>query len=100
MTGPEAIDWVARISREIEPLQRSWQRFARDIEQASKPFAGEWRRLFEAWQELSKAFAAARDRGDFRNFQVRLRLTGWNRSRMQNLTRRTEGLARGSQCST
>jgi hypothetical protein len=77
MTGPEAIDWVARIAREIEPLQRSWQRFARDIEQVSKPFAGEWRRLFEAWQELSKAFAAARDRGDFRNFHIRLRLTGW-----------------------
>jgi hypothetical protein len=77
MTGPEAIDWAARIAREIEPLQRSWQRFARDIEQASKPFAGEWRRLFEAWQQLSKAFVAARDRGDFRNFQIRLQLTGW-----------------------
>jgi hypothetical protein len=77
MTGPEAIDWVARIAREIEPIQRSWQRFTRDIEQATKPFAGEWRQLFEAWQQLSRAFVAARDRGDFRDFQFRLQLTVW-----------------------
>jgi hypothetical protein len=76
MAGPEGIDWIARIDRELEPLQRSWQRFARDIEQASKLFAAardKWRPLFEAW----RAFVAARDRGDFRNFQIRLRLTGW-----------------------
>jgi hypothetical protein len=78
MAGPEAIDWVARIAQEIERLRRAWQRFARTIEQASKLFAaardgGEWRRLLEAW----RAFVAARDRGDFRNFQIRLRLTGW-----------------------
>jgi hypothetical protein len=77
MTGPEAIDWVARIAREIEPIQRSWQRFTRDIEQATKLFAGEWRQLFEAWQQLSRAFVAARDRGDFRDFRMRVQLTVW-----------------------
>jgi hypothetical protein len=70
MVGPEGIDWVA--------LQRSWQRFVGGIEQVSKLLAaardrGDWRRLSEAWQ----AFVAARDRGDFRDFQIRLRLTGW-----------------------
>jgi hypothetical protein len=76
MAGPEATDWVARIARELEPLQRAGQRFARDIELASRAFAAardKWRPLFEAWQ----AFVAARDRGVFRDFQVRLRLTLW-----------------------
>ena len=102
MTGPEAIDWVARIAREIEPIQRSWQRFTRDIEQATKLFAGEWRQLFEAWQQLSRAFVAARDRSDFRDFQFRLQLTVWmgQQIKMQKVTRRTEERARGSWCST
>jgi hypothetical protein len=76
MAGPEAIDWIARIDRELEPLQRSWQSFARDIEQSSKLFAAaqdKWRPLFEAW----RAFVAARDRGDFRDLRIRLRLMGW-----------------------
>jgi hypothetical protein len=76
MAGPEAIDWVARIDRELEPLRRSWQRLQPDIEQFSKASAAAreaWRPLFKAW----KAFVAARDRGDFRNFQIRLQLTGW-----------------------
>jgi hypothetical protein len=76
MAGPEATDWVARIGRELEPLQRSWQRFARDIEQASTAFAAardKWRPLFEAWRRVE----AARDRGDFRALQYRLRLTLW-----------------------
>jgi hypothetical protein len=82
MTGPEAIDWVARIARELEPLQRSWQRLARDIEQFSKAARDRggfeaWRQLSEAWRQLSRAFVAARDRGDFRNFQIRLQLTIW-----------------------
>jgi hypothetical protein len=82
MAGPEAIDWVARIDREIEPLRRSWQRFTCDIKQVSRAFAAardssEWRRLFESWQQLSRAFVAARDSGGFRSFQIRLRLTGW-----------------------
>jgi hypothetical protein len=76
MAGPEAIDWIARIERELEPLQRAGQRFASDLEQASRAFAAardKWRPLFEAW----RAFAAARERGDFRHFQIRLRLMGW-----------------------
>src|SRR5262245_55544993 len=80
MAGPEATHWVSRVDRELEPLQRSWQRFARDIEQASRTFVAardKWRPLFEAWHRLSKAFVTARDRGDFRNFQIRLRLTVW-----------------------
>jgi hypothetical protein len=73
MTGPEAIDWVARIAREIEPLQRSWQRFAREIE----PLQHSWQRFARDIERVSRAFVAARDRGDFRNLQIRLQLTGW-----------------------
>jgi hypothetical protein len=76
MSGPEATDWVARIARELEPLQRAGQRFARDIEQIYKASAAAreaLRPLFEAWRQ----FVAARDRGDFRHFQFRLRLTVW-----------------------
>ena len=76
MPSLEATDWVARIARELEPLQRAGQRLAHDIEPVLKAFAAardKWRPLFEAWQ----AFVAARDRGDFRHFQIRLRLMGW-----------------------
>jgi hypothetical protein len=59
MAGPEEIDWVARLNRQLEPFQRAWQRVAPDIERA-------WR-----------AFVVARDRGDFRDLQLRLRLTVW-----------------------
>src|SRR5262249_9985414 len=60
-----------------EPREGAWPRLARDIEQASKLFAAaryEWRPLFENLRRLSHAFVAARD---FRNFQIRLWLTGW-----------------------
>jgi hypothetical protein len=80
MAGPEATDWLARITRELEPLQHSWQRLQRGIEQFSKTSAAAreaWRPHFEAWRQLSDAFVAARDRGDFRNFQIRLQLTVW-----------------------
>ena len=36
MTGPETVDWVARIARELEPLQRAGQRLQHGIEQFSK----------------------------------------------------------------
>jgi hypothetical protein len=80
MAGPEEKDWVARLNRQLEPLQRAGQRFARDLEQASKAIAAAreaWRPHLEAWQQLSSAFVAARDRGDFRSLQFRLRLTFW-----------------------
>jgi hypothetical protein len=73
MAGPEASDWVARIARELEPLQHSWQRLQRGIEQARAV----WRPHFEAWRQLSNAFVAARDRGDFRDLRMRLQLTVW-----------------------
>ena len=67
MAGPETADWVARIARELEPLQRSWQRLQRGIER----FQEAWRPHLEAWRQLSSAFVAARDRGDFRVLQFR-----------------------------
>jgi hypothetical protein len=73
MAGPEATDWLARISRELEPLQRAGQRLQHGIEQ----FQEAWRPHLEAWRQLSSAFVAARDKGVFRDLQVRLRLTFW-----------------------
>ena len=75
MAGPETGDWVARIDRELEPLRRSWQRLQPGIERFSKDVVA----AREAWRPLRRGggFAAARDRGDFRRFQVRLRLTAW-----------------------
>jgi hypothetical protein len=77
MTAPEAPDWVARLNRELEPLQRAWRQFARDIEQAVGPHRGEWRRFFEQYQQISRALVAARDRGGSPDFQIRLQLTRW-----------------------
>ena len=80
MAGPEAIDWVARIDRELEPLQDSWQRLLRGIEAAREA----WRPHLEAWRQLSDAFVAARDRGDFRSLRLRLRLTVWMMQQINN----------------
>jgi hypothetical protein len=80
MAGPEAIDWVARIDRELEPLQHSWQRLLRGIEAAREA----WRPHLEAWRQLSDAFVAARDRGDFRSLRLRLRLTVWMVQQINN----------------
>jgi hypothetical protein len=80
MAGPEATDWLARITRELEPLQHSWQRLQRGIEQFSKASIAAreaWRPHFEAWRQLSNAFVEARDRGVFRDLQFRLQLTVW-----------------------
>ena len=76
MTGPETVDWVARIDRELEPLRRSWQRLQPGIERFSKTLVAAreaWRPLVEAWRQLE----AARDRGDFRVLWMRLRLAVW-----------------------
>ena len=48
MAGPETADWLARIARELEPLQRSWQRLQRGIEQFSKACVA----AREAWRPL------------------------------------------------
>jgi hypothetical protein len=80
MAGSEAPDWVSRLDRELEPLRHSWQRFAREAGQVSAAVAAardKWRPTFEAWQQLFRAFVAARDRGYFRDLQLRLRLTLW-----------------------
>jgi len=90
MAGPEDVEWIARLERQLEPLRhswqsiaRAWQSFARDTELQRCETAANWRRLSEAWRELSSTFVAARERGDFRNFQIRLRLTGWMMQRME-----------------
>lgn len=63
MAGPEAIDWVARLNRQLEPLHRAGQQLARDLEQvlAAVRDSGSRQRLLRAWQQLSKAIVAARD---------------------------------------
>jgi hypothetical protein len=73
MAGPDATDWLARFGRELVPLQRAGQRLQHGIEQLQEA----WRPHLEAWRQLSSAFVAARDRGDFRSLQFRLRLTFW-----------------------
>ena len=73
MTGPETVDWVARIARELEPLQHSWQRLQSGIEAAREA----WRPHLEVWRQLSDAFVAARDKGVFRDLRMRLHLTVW-----------------------
>lgn len=62
MAGPEEIEWVTRLNRQLEPFQHAGQRLARSLEP-----------LIAAWRQ----FEAARDRGDFRHFQIRLWLMGW-----------------------
>jgi hypothetical protein len=57
MAGPETVDWVARIDRELEPLRRSWQRLQPGIEQFSKTLVAAreaWRPLAEAWRQLER----------------------------------------------
>jgi hypothetical protein len=83
MAGPEATDRLARIARELEPLQRAGQRLQHGIEQFSKVCGAAreaWRPHFEVWRR----FVAARDRGDFRDFQTRLRLTAWIAQQFNN----------------
>jgi hypothetical protein len=80
MAGPEAPDWLARIARELEPLQHSWQRLQRGIEAAREA----WRPHLEVWRQLSDAFVAARDRGDFRALRLRLQLTVWMGQQFNN----------------
>jgi hypothetical protein len=92
MIGPEATDWLARITRELEPLQHAWQRLQPGIEQFSKQTVaarGAWlQRSLEqfseqtvaaraTWRRLSRVVVAARDRGDFRRFKSGLQLTAW-----------------------
>jgi hypothetical protein len=87
MPGPEAIDWIARIDRELEPLRRSWQRLQPGIEQFSKTLVAAreaWRPHLETWRRLSAAFVAARDRGDFRVLWMRLRLGAWIAQQFNN----------------
>lgn len=83
MAGPETVDWVARIDRELEPLRRSWQRLQPGIEQFSKTLVAAreaWRPLAEAWRQLE----AARDRSDFRVLWMRLRLGVWIAQQFNN----------------
>src|SRR5262245_770578 len=83
MAGPdEDVEWVAWLSRQLEPLQRALQPLARDIEQAFRQFAvvrdsAGWRRFFEQRHQISRALVAARDRANSPDFQLRLRLEGW-----------------------
>jgi hypothetical protein len=80
MASPEATDWLARITRELEPLQHSWQRLERGIEAAREA----WRPHLVVWRQLSDAFVAARDRGDFRSLWWRLQLTVWIGQQINN----------------
>ena len=83
MAGPEAIDWVARIDRELEPLRRSWRRLQPGIEQFSRTLVAAreaWRPLVDAWRQLE----TARDRGDFRVLWMRLRLGVWIAQQFNN----------------
>jgi hypothetical protein len=94
MAGPEATDWLARINRELEPLQHAWQRLQPGIEQFSKQTVAAraaWQQLQRSleqfseqtvaaratWRRLSRVVVAARDRGDFRRFKSGLQLTAW-----------------------
>jgi len=82
MAGPEENDWVARLNRQLEPLQRALPPLAHNIEQIANLFAtardkGEWRRFFEQCQQISRALVAAHDRVGSPDFQIRLQLTRW-----------------------